>query len=220
MREHLVEARIHDEERKPLYMALTDGASLEISRLLINYATLALPFADLIDSMSVPWQEKGICIGCEEFMSMDLTPPFQDHFQGGPPSLTDFQLQDGIELARTLLQTFQQESFTGLSAALEEKLAELHETPKFHCMIRHLLESLLRISNLAPLHQRDAEELGLESTTDISTILVDLHLLVFDQAANADRLAAPLQAGDVPIICQDVPYIPPYPEDMACRVRE
>jgi hypothetical protein len=220
MHEHMLEGRSLNEERMPLYAALTDDASLEISRMLIGYETFALPFADIIDSIASPWQEAGICIGCEEFVSMDLTPPFRDGFQDGPPALGNFHSQDGAELTRNLRQTFQRESFTGLSASLEEKLDRLQAAPKFHCMLRHILESLLRISNLAPLHQNDAEALGLESTGDLSTVLVDLHLLVIAQAVSADELAAPLQAADVPIICRDVPHISPYPEDIACRIRE
>jgi hypothetical protein len=37
------------------------------------------------------------------------------------------------------------------------------------------------------------------------------HLDSLDESARIDMMAAPVQAMNVPIICQDVPYIPPAP---------
>jgi len=216
MHAHMAEGRLN-EERMPLYDALTGGDSVPISRMLIGYETAALPLADIVDRMAVPWKEAGICIGCDELVSTDRTPPFRDGFPGGPRSLPDFHPQDASALTRALREAFQEASFAGLSAAVEERLHGLAAESRFHCMLRHILESLLRISNLAPIHLADAEALGLEPTTGLSTALVELHLLVIGQAVSADASAAPLQAADVPILCQDVPHIPPLPEEIACR---
>ena len=88
---------------------------------------------------------------------------------------------------------------------------DLEDYPNFHCMVRHLLESMLRISNLAPIHEREATELGLPPTRDLSWTLVRMHTLVLTEAVEVDGLAAPLQAEGLPIICRDVPPIPPLP---------
>ena len=105
------------------------------------------------------------------------------------------------------VQAYNQHGFAGLSAELEHKLEELGETPNFHCMLRHLLESILRISNLAPIHEQKAEAIGMLSTRALSLLLVRLHLLTLEFGVQLDRFAAPVQADGVPIICRDVPPI-------------
>jgi hypothetical protein len=79
---------------------------------------------------------------------------------------------------------------------------------------------MLRISNLAPLYDRMAEARGVPSPLEISTVLADLHFVVLGQAVMADGMAAPIQAADVPLLCQDVPFIPPLPEDIHCWLGE
>jgi hypothetical protein len=216
MRRHIEDGRTINEERLPRYDALTHGASLPISQMLIGYETFSLPFADIVDSRAVPWQEQEICIACFEFVSMERTPRFRDTFPGGPPLLPDFHPQDAAEMDRGFRSALDEEGFPGLSAALAAKLRELAQAPKFHCMLRHILESMLRISNLAPLFQQMAEARGLPSPLELSAFLTDLHFLVLGQAVTADGMAAPIQADDVPILCQDVPNIPPLPADIDC----
>ena len=220
MRRHIEEGRSLNEERMPLYEALTRGDSLPISRMLIGYETFSLPFADIVDGRAAPWQQEEICLACFEFISMEETPPFRETFEDGPPLLTDFQSRDALKLSQALREAWNQEGFPGLSAALEETLSELEQSPKFHCMLRHILESMLRISNLAPLYDQMAEARGLPSPLEISTMMADLHFVVLGQAVLADNMAAPLQAADVPILCQDVPFIPPLPEDIHCWLGE
>jgi hypothetical protein len=45
----------------------------------------------------------------------------------------------------------------------------------------------------------------------ISNQMLAGHLDGLEESARIDMLAAPVQAMNLPIICQDVPYIPPAP---------
>ncbi len=70
-------------------------------------------------------------------------------------------------------------------------------------MLRHLLESLLRITNNAPQHARRGD------SSRLSWLLVKAHRALLPVAAWLDRMASPLQLEGVPILFQDLPPIPP-----------
>jgi hypothetical protein len=78
-------------------------------------------------------------------------------------------------------------------------------------MLRHLLGSALRISNQAPRYEAQARAARIRASPGaISRTMLDLHLRMLGEAARLDRAAAPLQAEGIPILCQDVPPIPPF----------
>jgi hypothetical protein len=81
-------------------------------------------------------------------------------------------------------------------------------------MTRHLLESALRITNGARRYAAEAEARGVASPAGLSRALLSMHLTTLGEGARLDRRAAPLQAEGVPIICQDVPPIPPDASDV------
>ncbi|HLL48487.1 MAG TPA: hypothetical protein VK399_17425, partial [Longimicrobiaceae bacterium] len=89
------------------------------------------------------------------------------------------------------------------------ELAALEAVPCYHCMLRHLLESMLRVTSLAPTHAARAEAAGMKSTAGLSRLVLRLHLFALVDAAKLDVVAAPIQARGIPILCQDVPPISP-----------
>ena len=149
---------------------------------------------------------------------MQLVPERRERFADEVPSagLGDFVETDGQRLARRIRGAYRKAGFAGIRRVARDALLVLEATPRFHAMMRHLLESIDRVSWLAPQHESAATERGLGSTTWMSWLLVKGHLLYFREAARLDRLAAPLHAQGVPIIHQDVPPIgrDPLPEDI------
>ncbi|MBA4159172.1 MAG: hypothetical protein H0X65_17100 [Gemmatimonadetes bacterium] len=214
---HLREAIELNRERLPLYSQLTDGASERISRRLIWSERLALPVAWYIDRRASGYLQAGIPLVCDEFVSMELTPPFRARAPIAPQPVTTFRPTDTRRVRRAVRGSYRQGGFPGVSAVLEGELRRLEDAPTYHCMLRHLLESALRIANLAPIQAARAEELGMDSPEGLSWLLLRLHLLTLEDAARLDRAAAPLQAEGIPIICQDVPPIAPLPEGWETR---
>ncbi len=209
---HLREAIQLNRERLPLYSRLTQGASERISRRLIWSERLALPVAWYVDRRASRYLRAGIPLVCDEFVSMELTPGFRARSPAAPQPLTAFRAADTRDLRRAVRGSYRESGFPGVSAVLEAELRLLEEAPTYHCMLRHLLESALRIANLAPIQAARAEALGMDSPEGLSWLLLRLHLLTLADAARLDRIAAPLQAEGIPIICQDVPPIAPLPE--------
>jgi hypothetical protein len=204
---HMEEAIAINEERKPLYAALTDDESLKVSNALIRNERLARPVAVVFDMRARSFQAAGIDIICDEFVSMELTPAFEA--QSDVPSAA-FEKTSGYGLAWRLSTTFMRNGYAGLTSAVEEELAALAPTPEYHCMVRHILESILRAANLAPLHVREAELLGMDSPAAISRDFIAAQIATIPAAAGIDEDAAPIQARGIPIVCQDVPPIPPH----------
>ena len=206
---HLREAIALNRERLPLYAQLTDGASLPISRRLIRAELLALPLARYFDRRAQPYERAGIPLLSEAFVSMQETPAFQAPAPLPPPPPVLLSPREARKLAAAVWRAHRRNGFGGASQALKQALGSLAAFPCYACMLRHMLESALRIANLAPDHAAVAQQAGLPSPAALSRRLFWVHLMALGQSASLDRQAAPLQAVGIPIVCQDVPPIPP-----------
>lgn len=204
---HLRDAIRLNERRAPLYAAWSDGAARPVSRRLIRAERRALMAAWLVDRRARRFQEAGIPIGCAEFISMSLTPPLGTAPLAPPPEPYT-PGPDADSLASALASAYGSGGFAGVAAAAEGLLETIDEKPRYHCMLRHLVESLWRVAELAPWHAVGANEAGLPATVPLSELLLRLHLAALPDGARLDREAAPLQQAGIPILCRDVPPIP------------
>lgn len=204
---HLWEAILLNQARLPLYAKVSDGASVPISRRLIRAERLALPVAGWLDRAAQPLERRGIPVFSEVFVSMRGTPEFHPFVEPGPqpPLLTP---RDARQIAAMVTGAARANGWTGAMGALDGWLARLPGGGGFGCMVRHLLESALRVAVLAPRHAERAQRAGLALPTNMHRRLFRLHLIALGQAAALDRRAAPLQARGVPILCRDVPPLP------------
>ncbi|HYW10758.1 MAG TPA: hypothetical protein VE871_02345 [Longimicrobium sp.] len=211
MERHLREAAAINKARMPLYDSLTGGRSRGISRRLIWTERLGVVAAWYVDFRARRFQRAGIRIVCDDFVPMAHTPAFQPRAAHPPPPLADFVRADASGIRREVEWAQRRGGWAAASAVLEREIEALAMTPAYHCMLRHLLESALRVSNHAPRYVAEADARGLSaSPEDLSRALLDLHLIALRDAAKLDVRAAPLQADGIPILCQDVPPIPPF----------
>jgi hypothetical protein len=107
-----------------------------------------------------------------------------------------------------LLKAWMKGSYEGLVEKSRELLTELEPVSDYHCMLRHLLESVGREAAYAPLQLDLANKNKLVFTAQsiIDTYLT-IQLGLMPLANSLDKKAAPLQAEGVGIICRDVPKI-------------
>ena len=200
--EHLREAISLNELRRPLYAAATGGESDSVSRELIALERASLIFAKKLDERARPYQDAGIGLLCDEFVSMTLTPTFRL----GDASTAPFRPRP-LRLFHRTTRALRRGGYAALSGQLE---TELHDIPEGSaCLTRHLLESTLRAANLAPGHAAGASNLGMESPDGLSRAFIFAQLASLPEAARLDRKAESLHAQGVPILCNDVPPIPP-----------
>jgi hypothetical protein len=207
---HLNEAVSINRMRKPLYAGLTGGGSLIISNLLISTERLALA-ADWLngyDRRAKSYNEVGIPILCQELVDMGTVPLFVGQTPQPWPKLQDFREVATPSLAKKLRAAMRLGDFAKVERLGLEALQTIADPAQFHCMYRHLLESLVRFAELAPRHIAAAKTKNLASPQELSALMIDEQIKAFAYAHLVDRLAAPLQAHGIPIICQDVPAIP------------
>lgn len=203
---HLEEAIELNLERMPVYAAWSDRRSEPVSDRLIRQERGALAPAAWVDRRARRYQEAGVPIVCAEFVSMALTPPLPA--SPLPPPAHAFEAAEPAEALRArLAAAYGADGFAGVAAAADAALERLAPQPPFHCMRRHLLESIWRIALLGPHHERTARERGLESPRALSETLLRMHLAMLPEAAELDIAAAPLQARGIPILCGDVPAL-------------
>jgi hypothetical protein len=203
---HLDEAIEINHHRKVAYSLLSQNRSIPVSDALIqmeNKMRKQLKFADFYASH---WRQMGIGLLCDEVVEMNLIPSFQSTYKDTSPikslSITPTQWQ------KTIRNFVSKNDFHGLENWSHQLVLDLKAEPRTHCLTRHFVESIRRAAGLAPIHDRKAQELNISSTKWVSRqfILKQSELLIESQ--RIDQMAYPLQLQGLPIICQDVPYIP------------
>ncbi len=206
--QHLNDALRSNAERLPRYAEISNGRSVGISKTLLRYERLAMPFAHLLQLFARPYWRRGLPILKVEFVSMTLTPPFAAVSTNAPGPLPPFTPLPVVRWGFRLLGTYWRR---GAMAAHEETcrfLASLPPSPRIHCMVRHILESLARVLSLDPQFRQLARDTAAPSTAWASWCLVLMHLTSLAMSHRLDRKAYPLQVEGIPILERDVPPIP------------
>ena len=140
---------------------------------------------------------------CAEFESMTHVGLTIERASEAPPLLASFEGPDWDGL-RSDLESLETD-WSALEARLMQEIHSLAREPRFNCMYRHLVESMVRTVRAAPNLASEASDRGLNSPEKWSVRLLKSHFDSMDEAMDLDRMAAPIQADGVPIICNDVP---------------
>jgi hypothetical protein len=208
--QHLKDAIRLNHSRFDKYSNLTHGESERISRRLMRFEKLGLLPAAFIDLQSRPLQKKGIPIICDELVSMSTVPEFSE--QGPVPAdpIELFHPINAHEIAQSIRDAYHAEGFDGVRRASQEWLRVTNQTPTYHCLVRHFLDSVVRAANLAPIHIEQSKPANeSRASARLSWEFIEMQLFGLAEMEKIDELAAPLQAQGIPILCQDVPQIPP-----------
>lgn len=207
--EHVRDAIHRNRERAPRYEALSQGTSRAISRKLILNERLTIPLAWALEKDARTFTKAGIPVLCADFISMDQIPAFQDRFPFPAPKLSEFKALPVKQWKSELTFALRHMGFKSVHDTVSRQVGVLDREPQgYHCMVRHVLESVGRVAYLAPQYERKARARGLRrSPLGVSKLTLELHLQGLGIAADLDRMAAPLQARGIPILCQDVPPV-------------
>lgn len=207
---HIVDAIAVNKQRMPLYADLTGRGSIKLSKGFIRGQKLSLFFVRKTDRIAKFWIESGVPIVEMDMVDMDEIPAFQNHLDFRPQSLSEFKVLQVKALKFRLRKGFYEKGFNGVKVQAEKELAVLKRDSTFHAMAKHMLESLIRTCNMAPIYDKMALHKGIPGTYELSKKMLGHHLIALNGCRRIDKLAAPFQARGVPIIHQDVPYISPF----------
>lgn len=212
MYRHMSEAMTLNHARQPVYASLSGGKSNTVSEAMISFEEDLIGSASFADAVAYLFQLNGIPILCVDYVSMANTPELSKSYKNGAPDFSLFRQPDMKTMKETLTAAIEQENFALVVELTNRYIEELDKEPRFNCMVRHFLESARRVAGLAPQYQAmTRSSLVAYGVKFISKKVLEGHVKGLDESVRIDVLAAPVQAGDLPIVCQDVPPIPPAP---------
>lgn len=201
---HIHEAIALNQERLPLYAAVSEGRSRAISRALLNLEKFVLATLPLIERPAEKYQTQGVPLFCLDVVPMSDTPQFMERVEVPERAFVPF---NGLALSLSLAQALVMQNKQQLEQRLERALETLNENKNFNCMTRHLLESILRSVRLTPVYQQMSAEKGLRDPGYLLRILINTQISALGLASHLDAQAAELNAEGIPVICNDLPHI-------------
>ncbi len=219
---HLSDAIKENRARTPQYARLTRGRSRFLSQTLIATETGSLPIAAYLDWYAQPFRKAGIPVLDLDFADMAHAPKFSARLLPVIPASVPYLNLPRAEWKREIDRLVTAEDFLGLHAKLEGWIRGLSAEPRFHVMVRHVLESTARIAWLAPQYERMAREKGLKSSPLwLSKRLLYLHAQSLWISDWLDWKAMPIQRSGVPVLMNDVPPISTRPTagEVTCAKR-
>ncbi len=209
-REHVKEGRALNHERKDLYAEWAQGHDLKsraklVSNALMSLETVMLPMARIYDYKARKHEATGLF--CDDFIPIADTPEFNTIYA---------QIPRGSFIKNlAFISTYERDVKRALSSKNWARVRELSliaidsfPALETHCLTRHFIESLGRIAALAPRHIRLAQESNLKDPSDLIASMIKFHLVGLGYSQKIDSLAAPLQYKGIPIVCNDVPFVP------------
>lgn len=204
--DHLTEAIDLNEKRAAQYSKLTDGESDKLSQRLILLERMAVPFAKKLDTRAhANAALKGYY--CEALVPIDETPAFSG--KGPVVAGSPYPLLPIRSLQLVLGPLIISGQYDTTKRLAERWLQILSSRPSYHCLVRHVLESLVRSIEVAQKYLKAArlkEQRSLGLIIDLRAFL-ESHLLLLNQFHRLDQKAAKFQKQGIPFLCSDVPII-------------
>lgn len=208
--EHVKDAIVLNKMRKPLYAETTNNKSKKISRYLILWERLIILKARKYDRISKEFQQMGVPFMCEDFVDMSLTPEYRQYTSQIPRDYLKSK-SPKVKTIKSRLRASLQGGYKSFKKETEKQIILLENNSSYDCLLRHLLESLRRTSDLAPRYLKKASS---SSRTKLDKYLkkyLRLQIFGISQAAFIDKKARSIQKKGVPILCNDVPHVPLSP---------
>ncbi len=203
-RQHLLEAIKINQEAKSFYGELSKKTSDRIFRRLIRAERIGLIFAAPFDRKAQLYHKQGIPLFCDEFIPIppSFTPPIRL-----PPPKEDFSNINWSDFRSDLNKAVDQGDFLEIQRSAMRGIKALEHYPQFYCMLRHVFESIYRISQFAPQRIEASSKLGLSSPKKIILKLIKLHVRSIRSSYEIDQWSAPLQLEGIPVLCHELPSL-------------
>lgn len=208
---HLKHAIVISLERKPIYAEKTYGQSVLLSNRLIRSEKLLLPVAKYFDWKGKLFNQKGIGIVADDFVSMEQIKPVET-----VPKYQDIASAESFLTMQTLLRDYgrqsselvKQSEFSKLCDATASIMKQVDDTEKqagaHFAMIKHLLESI----GYGAMNAVEYADLSKGATNKLARRLLQLQLLGLTEGLKIDQAAQRIHQMGVGIIVNDVPSIP------------
>lgn len=206
---HIREAIQSNKESKRFYSHLTAGASDRIYTKLIRSEYFTLPLATFYDFKVRRYETVGVPVFCDVFLSMKNG--------SGEVSVPEesFQPFDWKPYSVSLKLAIKAQDLSKVKELSLRAVTDLREMPRYHCMLRHMFESIYRFAHFIPLHEELARKKSLKSPREISFAVLSLQVKTFKFSSDLDQLSGPIQEAGIPVLCAE---LPPLLEDLVGKI--
>lgn len=202
-RAHILESLEINKERKSVYSQLTNSRSDKIFHFLIGSEYVSLGPAAYYDLRARKFQNRGMSLFGHEFMSMNRVSEFDPENRVIPPAARKaFNWKQHKEILGLAIQKRDDDQ---LKIEAANALKELFQQPHYHCMTRHIIESIYRFAYFLPLREEEAKLLGILSPAGLIWDVIRLHLLGMQGSYQIDEWCGPIQHEGIPILCSELP---------------
>ena len=209
--QHVQDAIRINRQRRPTYDEMAGRPARRASDLLIRTEYLCLPFALFFDRRARRFNEAGIPIVQDDFVSMEgirdpnIPPTWTNRAGPGEFEALSAELRDYKRCLRDSARTFDFAQAARETAQMLTGLAERETRCEAHfAMVRHMLESI----GLAAVNAIRFAELSAGETRLLSRSLLLFEAKGMRTAMTLDRRAQEVHALGVGIIVNDLPPIP------------
>ncbi len=209
--QHLEEAIQLNRSRRDVYDRLSGGRTRSLSNQLILLEQLTLPFAYVLDRWATRFQERGLPVLKEDFVSMqDVRSPFAPPRWRGVASAQETErIQDWLDgYRKTLGEALGRNDFAAIAQASHDLLGRLEDAEQGQqvhwAMTKHLVESL----GLAAMNALDYAERSGGDTLRLSRTFIRFQALGLLGATSVDRKAQGFHRQGIGIVVNDIPEIP------------
>ncbi len=211
--EHILEAMRSNWKRMNGYAQLSNGKSRFLSLAWIALGALTLPIAWYFDRKAKIFQNAGIPVMEMDFISMSLSPEFSTELLPVLDTSVGYPKANWKGWEKRIYELSKASQFKRLHQETEIWIAQINEVPRFHVLLRHLLESVARSAYLAPQY----EALALRHQIKKSPVGLSRALLYFlakglRTATWLDAWAEPLQRRGIQILIRDIPPVEMSPK--------
>jgi hypothetical protein len=197
---HIRESIQINQNMKRKYALLSDGQTDRVYRELILSEKATLLVAKKFDRLAIPYQEKGMNLFCDEFVSMETGLGKERE-----TPLYTFSTFQWLSHHKRLKRALEMKRINDVRFAALTALKELKDQPAYHCFTRHMFESIYRLAYFLPLREEEALNKKLPSPSGLFYKIMGLHNLSLSFTSHLDHLSSPFQEKGIPILCRELP---------------
>ena len=197
---HIRESIQINQNMKKKYALLSDGQTDRVYRELILSEKASFLVAKKFDRLAIPYQEKGINLFCNEFVSMEAGQGMEK--ETPHHAFSKFQWKSHH---KSLKRALKMKRINDVRSAALVALKELKDQPAYHCFTRHMFESIYRLAYFLPLREEEAFNKKLPSPRSLFYRIMGLHNLSLSFTSHLDHLSSPFQEKGIPILCRELP---------------
>lgn len=199
---HIDEAIDINYERLPLYQSNGGQRAKLVSEKLIKLEKELKLISWYYDLKDKKFQNNGRSVLCDNIVSMDLTPSYEDYTER--PAASFNVSENEIELyVASIKDSLKKSDYQKIEIESVRWIRELGSDSL--CLVKHFIESIALAAKNAQGHILKYQNKG--NVKKLVNSFIKLHLFGMKRAFKIDELAFPLQQKRIPILCNDVPPI-------------